>query len=128
MPLISVCLFSEEIGLEKPNPAIFRLALSHAGCAPKEAVTIGDRLDNDIPPSVAGLEDDAHAPVVCAISVAAKRVRQARRNRCRVAASVCRPCFCRHLRSHSSHKHGQQLADKAGAQRRQRLTGLQAAS
>jgi FMN phosphatase YigB (HAD superfamily) len=51
MSLISVCLSSAELGLEKPDPAIFRLALSHAGCAPHEAVMIGDRLDNDIRPA-----------------------------------------------------------------------------
>jgi HAD superfamily hydrolase (TIGR01549 family) len=51
MPPISVCLSSAELGLEKPDPAIFRLALSRAGCAPHEAVMIGDRLDNDIRPA-----------------------------------------------------------------------------
>jgi HAD superfamily hydrolase (TIGR01549 family) len=51
MPLISVCLSSAEVGLEKPDPAIFRLALSRAECAPAEAVMIGDRLDNDIRPA-----------------------------------------------------------------------------
>ena len=51
MPLISACLSSTEIGFEKPDPEIFRLALSHAGCAPEEAVMIGDRIDNDIRPA-----------------------------------------------------------------------------
>jgi HAD superfamily hydrolase (TIGR01549 family) len=51
MPLISVCLSSTELGLEKPDPAIFRLALSRAQCPPSEAVMIGDRLDNDIRPA-----------------------------------------------------------------------------
>lgn len=51
MPFVSVCLASAELGIEKPNPAIFRLALSRAGCAPAEAVMIGDRLDNDIRPA-----------------------------------------------------------------------------
>jgi HAD superfamily hydrolase (TIGR01549 family) len=51
MPLISVCLSSAELGMEKPDPAIFRLALSRAECAPEEAVMIGDRLDNDIRPA-----------------------------------------------------------------------------
>jgi FMN phosphatase YigB (HAD superfamily) len=50
MPLISVCLASE-IGLEKPDPEMFRLALSSAECSPGEAVMIGDRLDNDIRPA-----------------------------------------------------------------------------
>jgi HAD superfamily hydrolase (TIGR01549 family) len=51
MPLISICLSSAEVGLEKPDPAIFRLALARAECAPAEAVMIGDRLDNDIRPA-----------------------------------------------------------------------------
>jgi HAD superfamily hydrolase (TIGR01549 family) len=51
MPLISICLSSAELGIEKPDPAIFRLALSRAKCAPEEAVMIGDRLDNDIRPA-----------------------------------------------------------------------------
>jgi HAD superfamily hydrolase (TIGR01549 family) len=51
MPPVSVCLSSAEIGLEKPDPEIFRLALSRAGCTPEEAVMIGDRIDNDIRPA-----------------------------------------------------------------------------
>src|SRR5947207_12316236 len=51
MPLISICLSSTEVGLEKPNPAIFQLALSQSGCEPEQAVMIGDRLDNDIRPA-----------------------------------------------------------------------------
>ena len=50
-PLISICLSSAEEGLEKPDPAIFELALSRAGCAPGQAVMIGDRLDNDVRPA-----------------------------------------------------------------------------
>ena len=44
MPFISVCLSSTEVGLEKPDPAIFQLALSQSGCEPEQAVMIGDRL------------------------------------------------------------------------------------
>ena len=51
MPLISICLSSAELGIEKPDPAIFQLALSRAECAPAAAVMIGDRLDNDIRPA-----------------------------------------------------------------------------
>ena len=50
-PFISTCLCSFELGLEKPDPAIFKLALERAGCAASEAVFIGDRLDNDIRPA-----------------------------------------------------------------------------
>jgi HAD superfamily hydrolase (TIGR01509 family) len=51
MPYISTCLCSFELGLEKPDPAIFQLALHRAGCAASQAVIIGDRLDNDIRPA-----------------------------------------------------------------------------
>jgi HAD superfamily hydrolase (TIGR01549 family) len=51
MPFISNCLSSAELGLEKPDPAIFRLALDLADCTPAQAVMIGDRLDNDIRPA-----------------------------------------------------------------------------
>jgi FMN phosphatase YigB (HAD superfamily) len=51
MPFISVCTASAEVGLEKPDPAIFELALREAGCTASEAVMIGDRLDNDICPA-----------------------------------------------------------------------------
>jgi HAD superfamily hydrolase (TIGR01509 family) len=51
MPLISICLSSAEVGLEKPDPAIFQLALSQSGREPPQAVMIGDRLDNDIRPA-----------------------------------------------------------------------------
>jgi HAD superfamily hydrolase (TIGR01549 family) len=51
MPFVSICLASAELGLEKPDPAIFRLALSNAKCTPAEAVMIGDRIDNDIRPA-----------------------------------------------------------------------------
>lgn len=51
MPFISICLSSAEVGIEKPDPAIFRLALAHARCKPHRTVMIGDRLDNDIRPA-----------------------------------------------------------------------------
>ena len=46
-----VCVSSGDVGISKPDPAIFHLALEQAGCAPNEAVMIGDRLDNDIRPA-----------------------------------------------------------------------------
>ena len=48
---ISLCLSSAEAGLEKPDFAIFDLALEFACCRPRQAVMIGDRLDNDIRPA-----------------------------------------------------------------------------
>ena len=51
MPFVSLCLSSAELGLKKPDPEIFQLALSQSGCEPEQAVMIGDRLDNDIRPA-----------------------------------------------------------------------------
>ena len=42
---------SAEEGAAKPDPGIFRLALSRACCTPEQAVMIGDRIDNDIVPA-----------------------------------------------------------------------------
>ena len=50
-PFISLFFSSAEVGLEKPDPAIFRLALSEAKCKPSRALMIGDRIDNDIRPA-----------------------------------------------------------------------------
>jgi FMN phosphatase YigB (HAD superfamily) len=51
MRFVSVCIASAEVGLEKPDPAIFDLALREAGCGASDAVMIGDRLDNGIRPA-----------------------------------------------------------------------------
>jgi len=48
---ISLCISSTEVGLKKPEPAIFQLALELAKCQPHQAVMIGDRIDNDIRPA-----------------------------------------------------------------------------
>ena len=45
-----ICASAEE-GLDKPDPALYRRALTRAGCAPKDAVMIGDRTDNDVAPA-----------------------------------------------------------------------------
>lgn len=42
---------SAELGVAKPDKAIFDKALEMAGCTAVEAVMIGDRLDNDIIPA-----------------------------------------------------------------------------
>lgn len=39
---------SAEVGVEKPDPAIFRLALERAGVAPAEAVYVGDLYSVDV--------------------------------------------------------------------------------
>ncbi|MCM1299152.1 MAG: HAD family hydrolase [Firmicutes bacterium] len=46
-----VVISSAEVGISKPDIAIFRLALEKAKCAPNDACMIGDRLDNDIEPA-----------------------------------------------------------------------------
>ena len=47
-----ICASAEE-GVEKPDPEIFLRALARAGCAPENAVMIGDRADNDVAPAKA---------------------------------------------------------------------------
>lgn len=42
---------SAELGVAKPDRAIFDKALEMAGCTAEEAVMVGDRLDNDIRPA-----------------------------------------------------------------------------
>jgi HAD superfamily hydrolase (TIGR01549 family) len=44
-------LASAELGLWKPDPAVFQRCLHQAGCSPREAVMVGDRLDNDVGPA-----------------------------------------------------------------------------
>ena len=48
---ISLCIASAEVGLHKPDLAIFKLAMRKAGCESGQAVMIGDRIDNDIAPA-----------------------------------------------------------------------------
>ncbi|MCH5345399.1 MAG: HAD family hydrolase [Acetatifactor sp.] len=48
---IDVIASSAELGVAKPDRAIFSKALEMAGCVAQEAVMIGDRLDNDISPA-----------------------------------------------------------------------------
>ena len=47
----TVVASSAELGMEKPDPAIFRAALQMADCAPENAVMVGDRLFNDVVPA-----------------------------------------------------------------------------
>lgn len=48
---IDVVAASAELGVSKPDRAIFERAFEMADCAPNEATMIGDRLDNDIIPA-----------------------------------------------------------------------------
>lgn len=47
----SVFALSGEVGFSKPDQRIFEYALQQANCQPKDAVMVGDRLDNDIYPA-----------------------------------------------------------------------------
>lgn len=47
----SVFALSAEVGFSKPDQRIFEYALQQADCQPKDAVMVGDRLDNDIYPA-----------------------------------------------------------------------------
>jgi 5'-nucleotidase len=46
-----VVALAEERGVAKPDPALFRLALTEAGADPRDCLMVGDRLDNDIAPA-----------------------------------------------------------------------------
>jgi putative hydrolase of the HAD superfamily len=47
-PLLSVILDSTRVGISKPDPAIFNLALERIGCAATEAVYVGDSFEKDV--------------------------------------------------------------------------------
>ena len=46
-----VLAISSELGMEKPDPEIFKWALKQANCPAQNAAMVGDRLDNDIVPA-----------------------------------------------------------------------------
>ncbi len=47
-PYLDFCLTSAEVGVEKPDPAIFFAALERAGVDPAEAVHVGDQPRSDL--------------------------------------------------------------------------------
>jgi HAD superfamily hydrolase (TIGR01549 family) len=47
-PLVDALIVSEEVGVSKPDPAIFREALQRLDCGPAEAVMIGDSWAADV--------------------------------------------------------------------------------
>ena len=49
--LVRVWAISAEVGVDKPDPAIFTHALDQAGTSPERVVMVGDRLDRDIAPA-----------------------------------------------------------------------------
>lgn len=48
LPLFGAVADSRVVGIEKPDPAIFRHALDRLGAAPEEAMMVGDSLPRDI--------------------------------------------------------------------------------
>lgn len=51
LPLLEGCWLSEAVGLAKPDPAFFRLALDAWGLPPARVAYVGDRPENDVGPS-----------------------------------------------------------------------------
>jgi putative hydrolase of the HAD superfamily len=47
-PLLQATVFSSEVGVRKPDPAIFHEALRRLGTGPAETVFVGDRLLDDV--------------------------------------------------------------------------------
>jgi 5'-nucleotidase len=59
-----VIVLSEVVGINKPDPAIYRRALDEAVCEPGDAVMIGNRCDMDIKPAIGvGMH-----PILCQLS------------------------------------------------------------
>lgn len=48
--LFDAIIISDEVGIRKPNPLLFRYCLDRCNVQPNEAIYIGDRLDRDIEP------------------------------------------------------------------------------
>jgi HAD superfamily hydrolase (TIGR01509 family) len=47
-PFVDTLVVSEEIGISKPDPEIFRIALARLECAPGDAVMVGDSWGADV--------------------------------------------------------------------------------
>lgn len=47
-PLVDFIVISAEVGVRKPDPGIFKLALDRAGVRPEEALHVGDLLEEDV--------------------------------------------------------------------------------
>jgi putative hydrolase of the HAD superfamily len=56
-PLVDAVVISAELGVAKPDPAIFRAALDRLGAGPEGALHVGDSLEHDVAGArAAGLE------------------------------------------------------------------------
>jgi putative hydrolase of the HAD superfamily len=47
-PLVDFIVISAEVGVRKPDPGIFRMALDRAGVRAEEAIHVGDLLEEDV--------------------------------------------------------------------------------
>jgi HAD superfamily hydrolase (TIGR01549 family) len=52
-PLVDAVVTSAAVGAAKPDPRIFHAALEQAGCAPGQALHVGDSVENDLMGAVA---------------------------------------------------------------------------
>jgi putative hydrolase of the HAD superfamily len=52
-PFFEAWAVSDDLGVSKPDPRLFELALELAGAEPGQAVMVGDRLDYDVRPAKA---------------------------------------------------------------------------
>lgn len=50
-PLLDAVIESVRVGVEKPDPRIFEIALDRLGIAPQQAVMVGDNFDRDLRPA-----------------------------------------------------------------------------
>lgn len=50
---LDLLIVSEEVGVAKPDPAIFQIALARLGVAPEHALYVGDSLEFDLPGAAA---------------------------------------------------------------------------
>jgi putative hydrolase of the HAD superfamily len=70
-----VILDSARVGVEKPDPAIFRAALTTLGVAPEEALHVGDLYDVDVVGArAAGIEAILLVPAAAAPGPECRRV------------------------------------------------------
>ncbi len=46
--LLETVTYSQEVGVEKPDPKVFTKALERAHCAPSDALHVGDSIDADV--------------------------------------------------------------------------------
>ncbi|MGH2830920.1 MAG: HAD family hydrolase, partial [Actinomycetota bacterium] len=82
MPLLDAVAVSGLEGVEKPDPALFRIALERMGVEPARAVYVGDSPSHDVQPALAlgmgavlidrhGRHDGVHRPTIASLGLLA---------------------------------------------------------